>query len=402
MRFAADDHCVSSAIKRSLVGVNADVIVQQLEEVLSIMVEPEPRPVPSAIRGQKSSKNALFDLDGRREDDLILCIAFFLSPSDVCAFAESCNRFNSCSHALASSAALWHWQQERFWQSNSECAPLKTAVFNECSRSSASQDEWSKQRFLEIAKLYASRCCVECSKPSPYTFPLLNNVRLCETCEKQSQGYQVVTAVLAEEIYAMDERQCERLGLPNEQVTGADGRVLKVFLRTHVAEASIEVYGSASGVRNALQQTSADRWKANSFKQVGGKTVKWKGRGKATYHAQQRLNKQSSGGGGDDNNSHAMRTMAMMQEQIGMSVLSYVGYESNRCSSSSSSNSSSSGGSSSGGSGGSSSTSKGPATSVPSSSAGSTCKASNEKMTPKRKKKPITVDNVTASFAMRL
>jgi len=115
-------------------------------------------------------------------------------------------------------------------------------------------------------KTVSEGCCVECSQPSPYVFPPLA-VRLCESCERLPR-YALVTADLARHAYALRDDEFPR----GWRSTGGD----QVYLRS-------ECEAAASGVAARKRAASAKQWRAETFKKVGGNTVRWKELNTATF-----------------------------------------------------------------------------------------------------------------------
>ena len=118
-------------------------------------------------------------------------------------------------------------------------------------------------------KTVSEGCCVECSQPSPYVFPPLA-VRLCESCERLPR-YALVTADLARHAYALRDDEFPR----GWRATGGD----QVYLRS-------ECEAAASGVAARKRAASAKQWRAETFKKVGGNTVRWKELNTATFQKQ--------------------------------------------------------------------------------------------------------------------
>ena len=118
-------------------------------------------------------------------------------------------------------------------------------------------------------KTVSEGCCVECSQPSPYVFPPLA-VRLCESCERLPH-YALVTADLARHAYALRDDEFPR----GWRATSGD----QVYLRS-------ECEAAASGVAARKRAASAKQWRAETFKKVGGNTVRWKELNTATFQKQ--------------------------------------------------------------------------------------------------------------------
>ena len=115
-------------------------------------------------------------------------------------------------------------------------------------------------------KAVSEGCCVECSQPSPYVFPPLA-VRLCESCERLPR-YALVTADLARHAYALRDDE-----LPSRvRSTRGDW----VYLRS-------DCEAAASAVSARKKKASAKQWRAETFKKVGGNTVRWKELNTATF-----------------------------------------------------------------------------------------------------------------------
>ena len=118
-------------------------------------------------------------------------------------------------------------------------------------------------------KTVSEGCCVECSQPSPYVFPPLA-VRLCESCERLPR-YALVTADLARHAYALRDDE-----LPSRvRSTRGDW----VYLRS-------DCEAAASAVSARKKKASAKQWRAETFKKVGGNTVRWKELNTATFQKQ--------------------------------------------------------------------------------------------------------------------
>ena len=95
-------------------------------------------------------------------------------------------------------------------------------------------------------------------------------MRLCESCERLPR-YALVTADLARHAYALRDDE-----LPSRvRSTRGDW----VYLRS-------ECEAAASAVSARKRDASAKEWRAETFKKVGGNTVRWKELNTATFQKQ--------------------------------------------------------------------------------------------------------------------
>lgn len=129
---------------------------------------------PASQSSEERSASVLSPLlvDGSLPEQAGATVCAMLPWRCLCTLARSC-RMTLPLH----DRKLWltHWEDRPSWD-----APPSGDV---------------KAAFLQRIRT----ACVECSVPTPYVFPLMNHLRLCEACEKSFAKYSLVSAVVCHE-----------------------------------------------------------------------------------------------------------------------------------------------------------------------------------------------------------
>lgn len=133
-------------------------------------------------------------------------------------------------------------------------------------------------------------CCIDCLKPTSYVFPLLDNARLCETCERKNpKKYQLIAFDLAKDMFALSDRELGRL---SSVVCDTGGKKTRAVLKRDV-----EKLADAADDVQRKQQLSTQEWRDNSFKtDHRGKTHKWKEWNSGTFQRKKQIGKQGTSG----------------------------------------------------------------------------------------------------------